>query len=535
MTIRNFVLVHVALFVAVALFAADPWPFLLLTIAQLVYMPIALRLIWIKGDWFAKRYGYFAIPAYVAIAWLQIMQSSKWDMLFVVIYLLFTFVIALYGLSRFLGRGFTNLEEFSIDIGLIYVALGGGWFFAYVTGIDTGFSPLITWLTAIHFHYSALLLPIFIGLLGRLYKPASYRVVCVSMIVSPMIVAIGITFSRWIELLSVVIYLIGLSGLIFITWKTPFTTALQKWLIRISFSALGVTIIFSLLYALGNGFGLTSVNIDFMLRFHGVLNCIVFALFGIVGWALSVPSSTFVTPTFPVSTMRGKWRIGERLLDNRVKDPHAGLVDDMGSYSDMTVAPRIIDFYEQTSDYRLFATVKWHTWFTPFAFLYRLVSRHTQQIHLPLHNRQVEMTGAVLALRDGVDGRDQVRAWLRKIGEETAFVALYAQHSHAGRTYMNIALPLPFATMTGILELHAKGDALQLTSKKLSSPDSDAGIYVSWKANHLFKLPLEEHFIIHEQADGTLHARHDMWLCSLPFLTIHYIIAHKERASSYLL
>ena len=35
----------------------------------------------------------------------------------------------------------TNLEEFAIDVGLVYISLGGAWYFAYVTGIDTGFSP----------------------------------------------------------------------------------------------------------------------------------------------------------------------------------------------------------------------------------------------------------------------------------------------------------------------------------------------------------------------------------------------------------
>ncbi|MFJ7936211.1 YndJ family protein [Sporosarcina sp. NPDC096371] len=531
MKIHNFAIVHVVLLMAVSFFAVAPWPFLLLTAAQLVYMPIALRLIWVKDDWFAKRYTYFAIPAYLAVAWLQIMPASKWDVLFAAVYLLFTFVIALYGLSRFLGRGFTNLEEFSIDIGLIYVALGGGWFFAYVADIDTGFSPLITWLTAIHFHYSALLLPIFIGLLGRLYKTALYRFVCATIIVAPMVVAVGITFSRWIELLSVVLYIAGLSGLIFMAWKAPFANTLQKWLTRMSFSALGVTIVFSLLYALGNGFGLTSVNIDFMLRFHGVLNCIAFALFGIVGWSLSVPPPSFTAPTFPVSSIRAKWKIGEQILDKRMKNNHAGLVDDMRVHSPLTVSSRIIDFYEHTMDYQLFATVKWHTWFKPLAFLYTLLSRQTQQINLPFHNRQVEMTGDVLALHDEVDGRRNVRAWLRKVGKDTAFVALYAEHTNADRTYMNIALPLPFSTMTGILELHQMGNDLQLTSKKSSSPHSDAGIYLTWKANHLFKLPIEENFIVRELEDGTLRAQHDMWLCSIPFLTIDYLIRHKEDPS----
>ena len=112
--------------------------------------------------------------------------------------------------------------------------------------------------------------------------------------------------------------------------------------------------------------------------------------------------------------------IGEKVLDNKVNKNHPGLVDDMHVYKLATVSPRIIDFYENTTDYRLFATVKWRTWFRPFAFLYTLVSRKTQQINLPFHGRQIEMTGDVLALRDGVDGRNHVRAWLRKIDEDTA-------------------------------------------------------------------------------------------------------------------
>lgn len=529
MKIRNFAITHVVLFLAVAVLSENPWPFLMLTVAQLVYVPITLRLIWIKDDWFAGRYWYFAIPAYTAVALLQITPASKWDTLLAAVYLMFTVVIALYGLSRFFNRGFSNIEEFSIDAGLIYVALGGAWFFAYITGLDTGFSPLITWLTGIHFHYSAFLLPIFMGLVGRVYKPVLYWVVCSIILASPMIVAIGITFSRWIELLSVILYIVGLGGLIAMSWRAPFINTWQKWLVRISFGALGVTIIFSLLYALGNGFGLTSVNIDFMLRFHGVLNCVVFALCGIVGWSLSVPASSFGSPTFPASLIRGKWLIGEQVLDNKVEKNHPGLVDDMDVYQFDTISPRIIDFYESTGNYRLFATVKWHTWFKPLAFLYTLISRQTQQINLPVHNRQIEMTGDVLALRGGVDGRDNVRAWVRKIGGNTAFVALYAEHMNADRTYMNIALPLPFSTMTGILELNQIGSELQLTSKKISSPDSDAGIYFSCKANHLFKLPIAEDFIVREMADGTLHARHSMWLFSLPFLTIEYLIDHKEK------
>ena len=41
MKMRNFALIHILLFVLVILFGTKVWPFLLLTVAQLVYVPIA--------------------------------------------------------------------------------------------------------------------------------------------------------------------------------------------------------------------------------------------------------------------------------------------------------------------------------------------------------------------------------------------------------------------------------------------------------------------------------------------------------------
>ena len=68
---------------------------------------------------------------------------------------------------------------------------------------------------------------------------------------------------------------------------------------------------------------------------------------------------------------------------------------------------------------------------------------------------------------------------------------------------MNIALPLPFSTMTGILELNAVGNDLQLTSRK-NDAASDAGIYLTSKFGTYFKLPIEENFVVREEADGSL-------------------------------
>lgn len=519
---RNFVLIHILLFIVIAVLSKDPWPFLLLTIAQVVYVPIALRFVTNCRGWFSKYYFYFAIPAYVSVAIIQIFLPV-WAAIPALIYFAFTAIIAFYGLSRFLRRGFTNIEEFSIDLALMYLVLGGGWYFAYVADIDTGFTPLLTWLTGIHFHYSAFLLPIFIGLLGRLHKPRSFPVFSILLLAAPMIVAIGITFSRWIELFSVLLYIVGLAGMITIAWRSRFPNRAQKWLVVTSFTSLGLTIFFSLLYVLGNGFGLTSITIDFMLRFHGVLNCIVFALFGIAGWLLSVPASHFQEPSFPISRLKGKQDV-EQLGEH---GKHRGLVDDMKLYGINKVSPRIVDFYENTIDYRLFSTVHWDRWFLPFAFFYSFISRKTEQINLPLHRNEVEMTGDIITLPPDLDGRHTVRAWIRKVGSRYAFIALYSSHSsNEGRKFMNIALPLPFSTMTGVLELRENGEDLQLTSRK-TDPISDAGIYLTSKLGRYFKLPLEENFVVREVEDGSMTAKHEMWIFSIPFLTIEYRIYKK--------
>ncbi|MGY4690800.1 hypothetical protein [Salibacterium sp. K-3] len=187
----------------------------------------------------------------------------------------------------------------------------------------------------------------------------------------------------------------------------------------------------------------------------------------------------------------------------------------------------IIDFYENTNDYRLFAEVTWHTWFKPFAVVYRLISRYVKQINLPLSRKQVEMTGDIFSVKDALDGRYRTRAWVRKINEDVTFVALYSSHQEEGLTFMNISLPLPFSAMTGILELNQSGNELMLTSES-QQRKSGPGIYLAVK-HHLVALPIHERFHLKEREKGTLLAHHRMTIFHLPFLTIDYHIYKKER------
>lgn len=518
MTFKQIALIHTILLILVMIFSDNSWYFFMLTAAQIVFVPLTFQLIWKKET---RLYYYFAIPAFAAVSILQLVAPSGSDILFAAVYLLFTLVIALYGFGRFIRRGFTNLEEFSIDMGFMYLFVGGAWFFAYIAKIDTGFSPLLTWLTAIHFHYSSFLLPIFVGFLGRLYKTMLYKVVCTIILICPIIVAIGITFFPWLEVVSVLLYIVGIYGLIFLTFKARFASTIQAILVRLSFGSLGVTIIFSLLYAAR----VSNVSIDFMLRFHGFFNCILFALCGVIGWSLSTPLSKERSLQFPVSNIRGRNLIGEQILTKSSgTSAYKGLVDDMSIYVDKEKLPSSIShFYENTVEYRLLSEVRWHTWFKPFAIIYKLISRKVQQLNLPISHKQMEMTGDIVAVEDG---RKNTRAWIRKIEKDVIFVALYSSYQTNDNTYMNISLPLPWSSMIGILELHQQKEKLLLTSK--GAPSSDAGIYLAFH-KYVFKLPLQEEFLIVEIKENQLHAKHRMKIFSLPFLTIDYVIILNEN------
>ncbi|MFY3791439.1 YndJ family protein [Ureibacillus sp. MALMAid1270] len=526
--------VSIFLFVVTVIFGQDPPYLLMLTVVQIVYVPLTLQLIMSKQDWFSRYYLYFSVPAYLSVVLLHISNESNWDGLLAAIYLIFTIIVAVYGIRRFLTRGFIHFEEFAIDIALIFLSIGGMWFFAHITGIDTGFSPIITWLTAIHFHYAAFLLPIFIGLLGRIYKPKSYPVAASILLISLILLALGITFSVWVEWISVVFYMVGIYMVIYITSRTPLANNVQKGLILVSFGSLGVTILFSFLYAFGRLTKNFAISIDFMLQFHGFLNCVLFALFGLIGWSISVPSAKLIKSTFPVSRIRGKMVIGEKILphiqDERNTDSYRGLVDDMSIYEPYidlsTLSSGIRNFYENTLDYKLYARVHWRGWFKPFATIYRLISSFVQQINLPLSSKRIEMTDSIIKINDDLDGRNTPRAWVRKINKRATFIALYSWHQKEDRTYMNIALPLPCSSMIGILELNQIGSELQLSSKKLQV-NSDAGIYLAWN-QHLLALPIEETFHVKEIEAGRLYAEHHMWIFSIPFLKITYTIEHHD-------
>ncbi|WP_000789562.1 YndJ family protein [Bacillus cereus] len=454
---------------------------------------------------------------------------------FAVIWFMYTGMIALFGVSRLLERGWKPLEETAIDSGFIYLFLGGFWFFASVANLSImHFNSDIVLLTAAHFHYSAFVLPLSVGLLGRKRQKKSklFKIVTWIIIISPMTVAVGITYSRIFEFFAVFIYLISLYAYGIYVWKTKFTSIVAKILLIISSSTLMMTILFSLVYSYGNLKQAMTFTIAQMVWIHGVVNGIGVALPAFIAWMLERNVPAYIHYGKPMSRMRGKMNVeGMKVVKEKI---YTGLVNQMSDFhsvqfDEREVSPLIIDFYEHTKNYQLKANIMWSQWFRPFAFLYEKMSRHMQQIHLGMGNRWEVMSGNIIAIEKEQDGREDVRAWIRKNEQgETIFVALYSHHTYDGETYMNIALPLPFSNMTGILKLRNENKNLIITSRLRESTKGDEGIYLHTRFCTL-RLPLAETFTIKEKANKALVAHHQMWIFGVKFLEIDYEIERMEE------
>ncbi|SCB67585.1 YndJ family protein [Bacillus mycoides] len=459
---------------------------------------------------------------------------------FALLWFAYTGIVALFGISRLLERGWKPLEEAAIDSAFIYLFLGGFWFFASVAKFPImHFSSDIVLLTAAHFHYSAFLLPLSAGLLGRKRERGSklYDAIMFIIVISPMTVAIGITYSRVFEFFAVFIYLCAIYGYGVYVWRTKFNAISAKILLTLSSSTLMVTIMFSLIYSYGNFKQVMTITIAQMVWIHGVVNGIGVALPAFLGWMIEKSTPNYKYYGKPMSRLRGNATVGEAFLHNRNlidNKEYKGLVDKMNDFHseafDATKIPlSIIRFYENTKEYELQSHIKWTRWFRPLAFCYEKMSKRVGQIHLGMGGKWETMHGSIIGVIDEKDGRENVRAWLRKNeAGESIFVALYSKHTHEDEKYMNIGLPLPYSNMTGILKLCNKNKDLIITSKLRRNGKGDEGIYLHTRF-FTIRLPLAEIFIIKESTDQILEANHRMWIFGVKFLEIDYEIKKIEE------
>jgi hypothetical protein len=204
-----------------------------------------------------------------------------------------TGLLALLGVERLRRRGFRPIEELAIDCGLIFVAVGGGWTALSRLGLrPLGFEDVIVFLTAIHFHYAGLVLPIAAGLAGRRTPSLASRLAAGGAIAGVPLVAAGITATQ-----------LGVGPLLecSASWITAAAAVLtaglhlqlarrgaEPPLTRALWAAAGLSLAAAMALAAAYGtrayVDLAALDIPWMRAVHGSLNALGFALGGLVAW-----------------------------------------------------------------------------------------------------------------------------------------------------------------------------------------------------------------------------------------------------------
>lgn len=464
-----------------------------------------------------------------------------------------TMVTAGYGVMRF-RQGAGNGAEMSKAIGLMYISVGGIWLIAHQWGASLlGFEGQIMLLTVNHFHYAGFVAPILFGFLhGSRYRSRWSGMIVVFGGISPILIALGMTYSPTLEGVSVIVF-----SLTLILYSTqvlcrvvPTTDRWTKWLHLLSGGVVWLTMALVLIYGWGEWVGQPTIPISTMVLFHGWGNAVIFSFLGLLAWHATLMDEA--SADIPFSRIEGKGKIGAHIFsDLAVMDQHfgkrpSGLVDEMKAYDRPHFDSRRIDldivsFYERTGDYELRLVPHWHKGMKLPARLYRLLTARVEQMNFPLQAESdtLQVQSEILPIEDEQDGRRDVRAWVRTYqpSGKAIYAALYSTHSTEGTHYMNIAFPLPFCQMTSILHLQHGADGTLILSSwpankciaEESRNPSDQGVYLVSRQKAI-RLPINETITVWKDvtsANGRIEAKHEMWLYGMKFLTLDYHIYRK--------
>lgn len=482
-------------------------------------------------------------------------------------WLITTALIAMFGLVRFLPRGATRAEEVTIDAGLIYLVIGGGWFVFSRYGLQPlGFGDTIVLLTAIHFHYAGFAAPILVGLAGRTLSDTDVRarrllwMSCLAVITGTPLVAAGITFSPGLALAGASLISVGLWLLAaLVVWRVlsnlP-THAGARIMLFISSATSCVAMVLACLYAYSIVAERLILSIPQMAMFHGVANALGFSLCGLIAWSFIRPAARMLPPGLPFSRLSSRGFVGPDYFEqhNAISSSKAkprGLVDDLDTYRRADFDPEAIHkdvraFYEQTAQYGLLVRPRWRRGFRLGGRIAHGLGTLVGQMRLPVAAEQSEdrIESRILPIEDSVDGRVGVRAWVRTYeGTQRAmYVAAYATHQAHGNTYMNIAFPYPGGNVASILHLSHLGEekgamrGVILSTLPCVHAGGDQGVYF---ANRLLpvRLPINETITVWAvdkrdapfdvrvtTANVRVLARHEMWLFGIKFLELDYEI-----------
>jgi hypothetical protein len=270
------------------------WAEALLLLAPLVVVPLGLALLLPPGHppstgWL-RAAAVVQLPAALPLLGAMSRPAGPVAAVFALPWLTCTLLLALAGLRHGWPRSALQLCQAGT---LLFPTVGGGWLVLSALGArPLNFAPEIVRATAIHFHYAGFALPLLAVLAARARPGALGRGVCVGVVAGVPLVALGITLSAFEVRLSEWLAAWFLAAVCAVLACHQLDLA-RRWRGRagLLFAVSGLSLLVGMglaaLYAWGNYWGLAWLDIPLMVRTHGAVNALGFAVPGLLAWNLA--------------------------------------------------------------------------------------------------------------------------------------------------------------------------------------------------------------------------------------------------------
>ncbi len=278
------------------------WSTTLIGFAALVLMPFLLDLVAVPEDplrWkkWHEATRWLQFPAALLLMLSGLCAPGRWAAVLATPWILLLLLLAGLGTVRILSRGVMPFWALCRDIGLALVAIGGAWLLADRCGWHPlEFGTDIVQLTAVHFHFAGLVLPVVTGMVLREFSSSRLAAISAGGVMAGVpLVAAGITasqlgHSRVIEFLAA--FVLAASAVIMAGFQLRLAcNNSHSGLTRLLWAIAGVSLIFgmtlALLYAARSFVSpLPWLDVPWMRALHGTANALGFAFCAVAGWRL---------------------------------------------------------------------------------------------------------------------------------------------------------------------------------------------------------------------------------------------------------
>jgi hypothetical protein len=230
-------------------------------------------------------------------------------------------------------------------------------------------------------------------------------------------------------------------------------------------------------------------------------------------------------------------------LEVQHNGPGSGLIENFDDL-ELTIEekkllhPKVIHFYEKTSNYNFEIWSEWCGVFKPFGWLLSVIfSKRLQQLNLPLSSMQSAkgIKSDIIQLIDPVSNTKKWTIWYRilKSTNRVIYSGVYSScaiPNYPGK-FLKVVFPLPNGNATVIMRREIlKNGSLQLCSD--GNKFGDNGFYFTLTDHKdkywaRFVRSMHEWINVYVDEEDILRADHTLHFYGLPFLNLHYKMQEK--------